>query len=262
MPAPAPPSSSPSPGSGRKPVSAAAPSVLSDPSRTIPDAARLPVVLLHGFYTRGFFLWPLGRFLARDQRSPLYFDYPSRFRDIPANAERFARWIRDRGPGPFDVVAHSLGAIVLRWAATHHDLPRLRRVVLIAPPNRGSHMADGLSRRLGPLFRLIYGRTGLQLRRGRRGLADEAGIPAAQIGVIAGGVGSPRGFNPWLPGDNDMTVAVEETILGGMKDFVLVHHRHTPILWARDTAEYSLRFLRTGRFRIPSLDVESAVPGP
>jgi hypothetical protein len=37
--------------------------------------------------------------------------------------------------------------------------------------------------------------------------------------VIAGGTGKPRGFNPWIPGDNDQTVAVEETILEGMKVF-------------------------------------------
>lgn len=255
---PSPPSSVPP--AGGEVASAAPASVLSDPSRPIPDAARLPVVLIHGLFTKHFILWPLGRFLARDKRPPLYFDYPSRFRDIPDNAERLAHWLHAHGPGPYDVVTHSLGGIVLRWAASHHDLPRLRRVVMIAPPNRGAAIADILSKRLGPLFPLIYGQTGLQLRRGLRGLAEGAGLPSAQIGVIAGGVGSPKGFNRFIPGDNDFTVAVEETVLSGMKDFVLVQHRHSPMLWARDTAEYTLRFLRTGRFRIPSLDVEPPVP--
>jgi len=257
------PNSAPAPGpAGRATVSPSPPSsVLSDPSRPIPDAARLPVALIHGLYTRGLIFWPLGRALARDQRPPLYFDYPSRFRDIPDNALRLARWFQTQGPGPFDVVTHSLGAIVLRWAATHHDLPRLRRVVMIAPPNRGSILADTLCRKLGPLYRLVYGRTGLQLRRGGRGLAQDAGLPKAQIGVIAGGVGSPKGYSRFVPGDNDMTVAVEETILGGMKDFVLLQHRHSPLVWSRDTAEYVVRFLKTGRFRVPTT-VETDPGGP
>jgi pimeloyl-ACP methyl ester carboxylesterase len=200
-------------------------------------------------------MWPLGRTLKRDRRPPVYFTYPSRRHDIPDNAERLARFLRARGPGPFDVVTHSLGAVVLRWAATHHDLPRLRRVVMIAPPNRGCIFADRLHRKLGPVFTLIYGQTGLQLRRGRLGLADRAGLPVAQIGVIAGGTGTPKGFNRFLPGDNDHLVVVEETILAGMKDFVLVNHHHSSMLWARDTAELTLRFLRTGRFRQPPIEV-------
>lgn len=233
-------------------------SVLADPARPIPDAARLGVVLVPGLFMPRAVMWPLGRYLKRDRRPTFYFDYPSRLRDVPDNALRFARWIERQGPGPYDVVTHSLGAIVVRWAAAHHDLPRLRRIVMIAPPNRGALIADRLHRRLGPLFTLIYGRTGLQLRRGKLGLAERAGVPNAQIGVIAGGTGSTRGYNPFLPGDNDFLLGVEETILGGMKDFVLVNHRHSPILFARDTAELMLRFLRTGRFRIPALDIEPA----
>lgn len=234
--------------------------MLADRSRPIPDGAKLPVILLHGLFTCRGILWPLGRHLKRDGRPPIYYGYPSRLLDIPANAQRLAGWMQRLGAGPFDVVTHSQGGIILRWAAANHSLPRLRRVVMIAPPNRGSQMAHLLHQRLGMLFRLIYGSTGLQLRRGSLGLAESAGLPEGEIGIIAGGMGNPKGFNRFLPGDNDMTVAVEETILRGMKDFVLLRHRHTPLLWFRETADYTLRFLATGRFRIPALDPKDTLP--
>lgn len=232
-------------------------SVLADRARPIPEAARLPVVLVHGLWMRSPVFWRVGRALKRDGRQPLYYGYPSRFLDVPANAQRFALWLQANGPGPYDIVTHSMGAIILRWAAAHHDLPRLRRVVMIAPPNRGAQLADLLHRRMGPVFTWIYGQSGLQMRRGGRGLAENAGRPEGEIGVIAGGTGKKKGFNRWITSDNDMTVAVEETILSGMKDFVLVRRRHTPMLWARETSEYVLRFLSTGKFRLPSaLEVE------
>lgn len=231
-------------------------SPLADPNRPIPDAARLPVVLIHGLFTGRWLWWPLIRALRKDQRTALAFGYRSRWHDIPTNAERFAQWLNSQGSGPFDLITHSLGAVVLRWAASHHSLPRLRRVVMIAPPNRGASITDKLEHRLGPFFPMIYGQTGLQLRRGARGLAEMAGGLNAEIGVIAGGTGSPRGYNPWISGDNDQTVAVEETVVTGMKDFLLLPHRHSALVFAPDTFDAALRFLKTGRFRVPSLDLE------
>lgn len=230
-------------------------SVLADPRRPIPDAARLPVVLVHGLLTGPWFLASLRHRIKADRRPAICYSYTSRWRDIPDNAERFARWLNARGPGPYDLVGYSLGAVIIRWAVAHHDLPRIRRVVMIGPPNRGAILADKLHDLLGPFYRLIYGRTGLQLQRGSRGLAENAGQIHAEIGVIAGGTGKPRGYNPWIPGDNDQTVAVEETILGGMKDFVLVSSRHTLMPFSREVAEYTLRFLRSGRFRLPPAEM-------
>lgn len=229
--------------------------ILADRSRPIPDAAKLPVVLIHGLFTGPWIMRMLGRSLRKDDRPVLYFGYSSRMRDIPDNAARFARWLEAQGPGPYDVVTHSLGGIILRWAAANYDLPRVRRVVMIAPPNRGAIIADKLEAKIGPLFRLIYGETGRQLRRGCKGLAEHAGQVDADVGVIAGGRRAVRGFNPWIDGDNDQTVALEETILPGMKAIQLVKDvRHSALLFNRETHGYVKRFLQTGRFREPAVD--------
>src|SRR5690606_1560533 len=116
---------------------------------------------------------------------------PSWRRDIPDNAARLAEWLRALEVEELDVVTYSMGGIILRWAAAHHDLPRLRRVVLIGPPNRGAFMADWLDGRLGVLYPAIWGRAARQLRRGARGLCERAGpLPSAtEFAVIAGGRG-------------------------------------------------------------------------
>src|SRR5690606_37247050 len=133
-------------------------------------------------------------------------------------ALRLAEFLRARQLTEVDVVAHSMGGVILRWAMNHCEMPRLRRAVLIASPGDGAWLAGELHRRSGPIYPLSFGRAGLQLRRGEQGLCGLAGdLAMAEMGVIAGGNGTPRGMPRFLPlpGDNDGTVMVDETISPG-----------------------------------------------
>ncbi|MCB2153564.1 hypothetical protein KQI84_01655 [bacterium] len=179
------------------------------------------------------------------------FSYASYRRDIPDNAELLAAYLRQLGEDDIDVVTFSLGGILLRWAVNHHEMPRLGSVVQIGAPNRGAFMADWLWSKTGPFFPLIWGRAAMQLRRGTAGLCERAGqFPrATRLGIIAGGISHSKGFNPLIPGDNDFTVGVQETILPGMRDFALVRARHTQLVLLKRTADLTRQFLQTGRFR-------------
>ena len=212
-------------------------------------------------------MWPLAARLRWAGFRPRVFRYRSHRRDIPQNAARLAAWLRGlKAEEPVHVVAFSLGSILLRWVANHHDIPPLGRVVMMGPPNHGAYMADWLDERLGPFYPVIYGKCARQLRRGDRGLAARAGtLPDdAQLGIIAGGLGRPRGYNPLIPGDNDMTVAVEETLLPGMRDFTLVPRPHTALVLSGKPAALAVNFLKTGRFRRRAVPAEAlrAEPAP
>ena len=58
-----------------------------------------------------------------------------------------------------------------------------------------------------------------------------------------------RGRNPWIEGDNDGLVAVENTKLEGMADFLLVDCSHTAIKRHPEAIEATVKFLETGAFR-------------
>jgi triacylglycerol lipase len=216
-----------------------------------------PVVLVPPLIMTRYCMVPLARHLQASGRRTLLFGYPSYRRDIPANGQRLARFLEVTGEPELDLVTFSLGSIVLRWAAAHEQVPRLRRVVMIGPPNQGAVMASMLSRWLGPAFRLWIGRSALQLRRGDEGLCASAGTlpPGTELGIIAGAAGRPWGFNPLIRGDNDRVVAVEETFLQGMTAFVTVRCGHGPLIVHRSTWRHVEHFLEHGTF-------DPALPGP
>ena len=216
-----------------------------------------PVVLVPPLIMPRYCMVPLARHLRASGRRTILFGYPSYRRDIPDNGRRLARFLRTTGEPLLDAVTFSLGSIVLRWAAAHEPVPRLRRVVMIGPPNQGAALASRLSRWLGPVFRLWVGRSALQLRHGPEGLCSRAGLlpPGTQLGVIAGAAGRSWGFNPLIHGDNDRVVAVTETLLDGMTAFVTVCSGHGPLIVRRATWRHVEHFLQHGQF-------DPALPGP
>ena len=212
---------------------------------------RPTVILVPPYYVPHVFMWIAAARLYAGGYRPRVFRYNSRTRGIPENAELLARFIVETRAAQIDVVAVSMGCILTRWAANQHQLPPIRRVVMLGPPNRGAILANGIHRRLGRLTRLLGGDCALQLRFGEDGLCERAGAFGAdtELGIIAGGLGNERGISKRLPGDNDGIVAVEETIMPSMRDFALVRSRHMILMHHPRGLRYMMRFLKNGRFR-------------
>lgn len=211
-----------------------------------------PVLLIHGLGVPDTVMQPIAWRLRRHGRRTINIGYNSRFQDIPSAAAHVARQVRDLGLREADAVVHSMGGILLRWAVNHYGMPRIRRAVLISSPNVGSCLANKLDRRWGWFFHGVFGEAFKQLRRDGLGIIERAGLlEGTEVGIIAGGSGTPRGVRNLfrIDGDCDGTVAVEETILPGMKDFVLLNHNHTSILFSSQTAHMTNLFLEHGVFR-------------
>lgn len=143
-------------------------------------------------------------------------------------------------------VTHSLGGLVLRSLLERHPLPRLGRAVMLAPPNRGSEIADRLEA-LGWLAPAL-GPLAPQLGTGPEDLPQRLPAPRIPFGVIAG----DRWINPagplWLPAPHDGTVSVASTRLDGMRDHIVLPYTHTFIVAAGPVAAQVDTFLRHGRF--------------
>jgi pimeloyl-ACP methyl ester carboxylesterase len=148
---------------------------------------------------------------------------------------------------PTHFVTHSLGGLVLRSLLDRHAVDRTGRAVMLAPPNRGSEIADWV--RSFPISGGLMGRLAGQLGTRPEDIPRDLPVPSIAFGVIAG----DRWINPvgpWLlPSPHDGTVSVASTRLDGMLDHLVVPHTHTFIMNSAEVADQVDTFLRTGRFR-------------
>lgn len=143
-------------------------------------------------------------------------------------------------------VTHSMGGILLRDYLTRHRVPRLGRVVMLAPPNRGSEIVDRFGTQAW--FRWLHGPAGSQLGTSRQDLPRSLGPVDFELGVIAG---DGRFLQPggWLlPRPNDGKISVLSTRVRGMKEHITVHAGHTFLMNRPEVQAHTLQFLRTGSF--------------
>jgi pimeloyl-ACP methyl ester carboxylesterase len=143
-------------------------------------------------------------------------------------------------------VTHSLGGIVLRCYLNSVRPQNLGRVVMLAPPNRGSTLADKFERL--PFYHWILGPVGAQIGTEVDNTPNILGPADYEVGIIAGN----RSFNPILsyliPGPDDGRVAIESTKLEGMADFLVLPCIHPLIMNYRIVIEQTIHFLQLGRF--------------
>lgn len=221
-------------------------------------SARPPVVLLHGLFRTHRSMHSAASWLEREGFETLNVGYASRRFPLEELARQVAQSLR----GPLDgreervhFLTHSMGGIVLRQMLALQERRelalrwKLGRVVMLAPPNQGSRLADVLGDRW--LYRVAFGPAGQELRRRQGSLVPELPTPP-KCGVVAG-TRSVGGYRLFLRGrdgrelPNDGTVAVEETSLDETPR-VEVGAGHTFIMNHRAALEAAVDFFRRGGF--------------
>ena len=208
------------------------------------------VILLHGLGRTAFSMKLIEWSLKEKGFRVINASCPSTRLSIEEIADTWlARLIRERAPDKsvkIHFVTHSLGGIILRQYLNDHPLANLGRVVMLAPPNQGSEVADVLKHKC--LFKLCTGRAGQQLGTDPSSVPRRLGPATFELGIIAG----DRSANPLLssrvPKPNDGKVSVISTRLAGMQDFVVLHHTHTWLPCSQDAIRAAVQFLQTGRF--------------
>ena len=216
---------------------------------SLPAAPGETVILLHGLGRTRWSFWRVEQALRRDGYRVINLTYPSQKKSIEEIAKDYLAPLvaAESRATKLHFVTHSMGGIVLRSYLRDHVVPNMGRVVMLAPPNAGSELAD----RLKPtaLYRAVNGPAGQQL--GVDGLPKALGAwpaTAGELGIIAGDVSLNPLFSATLPGPNDGKVTVASAQLAGMKEFLRAPYSHTWLAWRGAVIAQIKTFLRTGRF--------------
>lgn len=125
-----------------------------------------------------------------------------------------------------------MGAVVLRRALVDYHPAKLKRIVMLCPPNHGSFAARRLAKGLGwfsPSLRQITDSEDSYVNQlpGDIAIRYEVGI------VIAAG---------------DFVVAAESTLLNGVRDTVTLPGMHSGLLFRPETGRQTVHFLNNGMF--------------
>ena len=206
------------------------------------------VVLLHGMARSSRSMNKMEKALKADGYEVINVDYPS----TTATIEILTRQIfaslepQIRTVSKVHFVTHSLGGIILRQHLEDHDLPNLGRVVMLAPPSRGSEVTDKLGGTF--LYKWINGPAGNQLGTGTNSLPLRLKAPEFELGIIAG----DRSINPILsmliPGPNDGKVSLARVKPEVYSDYQQVHATHAGMMWNSKVILQTKHFLKHGAF--------------
>lgn len=219
---------------------------ISSPAFSAPEE----VILLHGLCRTSRSMAKMERALTDAGYQVQNVDYPSRTASIQQLADdtigKAVANCQRSGAVKIDFVTHSLGGILVRSYLSHHSVPLLGRVVMLAPPNQGSEVVDKLGWLF--LFKWINGPAGNELGTGVNSTPNQLGPATYPVGVIAG----DRSIN-WInslliPGADDGKVSIERTKLAGMSDHMVIHTAHPFIMKNREAIRQTIQFLRAGAF--------------
>lgn len=207
------------------------------------------VLLLHGIAAGSRSLRRLERAVASAGYETLNLAYPScrmPLADLVEHVHSERAWIA-RHSGRTHIVTYSMGGLLARGYIARHRPPNLGRVVMLAPPNGGSEVADLLAN--NALYRRIFGPAGAELTTSpSQEVIRLLGQVDYPLGIIAGS----RFIDPvgWLliPGPNDGRVSVERTKLQGMTDHLTIPATHFAMMRKRSAIHQAVHFLQHGRF--------------
>ena len=194
------------------------------------------IVLVHGIGANRLFMATLASRLRRRDYQVVNWGYRSLFSSIEKHAANLNRLMNelndDSQVGSMYVVAHSMGSIVSRTALTMSIPEKMKRAVLMAPPNQGTPLATFfepfVSWLIKPVSQLTHKKESFVNQ-----LPADLGIP---FGVIAASI--------------DWIVPKQFTHLPTQKAHAVVPGIHSALVFRKDVVEMIDRFLQVENWNV------------
>lgn len=198
---------------------------------------RPAIVLLHGFAAHRALMAKLSRRFRAAGYATTNWGYNSWFKPIEFHAaqlrEKIAELDADTTIKSIHFVTHSMGCIVTR-AALATGLPKKSgRWVMLAPPNKGSFVANRAPRFVKSWFVPVD-----ELQATEGSYVNQLPVPT-EIDIAV------------VQATKDFIVAESLTRIDQEKDRLTVPGLHSQLLFREDVAKQSLHFLEHGRFLHP-----------
>jgi pimeloyl-ACP methyl ester carboxylesterase len=209
------------------------------------------VVMLHGLWRSVRAMQPMARHFSDHGYSTLNIPYSSFRHNLDklvntVNAE--IQPLIDQGK-TVHFVTHSLGGVVVKRLLEMLDLSQIEkigRVVMLAPPHKGSEIVDWL--RSSPLRSIkgVLGPAGEFLSSMQMARHSEEFPSGVEAAVIMGEKSEIPFFRKLLDASNDGIVSVEKGRLFGIKEFKVVDADHTFISSDPRVMELTANFIDHG----------------
>ena len=138
-------------------------------------------------------------------------------------------------------VTHSMGGILVRYLFKNYKINNPGRVVMLAPPNKGSELANR--------FYKIHGPACTQIMRDRNSFVNKLGDINFECGIIAGGRNYYFFLDKYFKGKiNDGIVAEDSARIDGQKAFKKKKKGHTLMMYSDEVITKVEKFLKNGKF--------------
>ena len=196
------------------------------------NEAKSLVVLVHGICSNRIVMWPIACLLRAQGFRVQQWTYRSLFCPIAFHAVRLSEFLNEiqATESRYHIVAHSMGAIIVRAALLRCEHRNLGRLVFLTPPNRGSPIARMASKILGQMIPPT-----LELSDAENSFVNQLeSCTDLQIGTIAARF--------------DFVVPAKNTHLQNQKGHVVINATHNSMLFSITASRLTANFLNTGSF--------------
>ena len=208
------------------------------------------VILLHGMYRSSIAMRPVEKYLNSLGYTSSNISYPSTKYEIETLVKDYLApevdKFKDRDDITLHFATHSMGGVLVRHYLNENTINNLGNVVMIAPPNKGTPLAELFAD--SEWINSNSGPAKAQLAASQDSWVNQLGVPEFDVGIIAGNENNNVLTAMLLPGEDDGVVSVESTKLKNMKDFITVPAKHYRLRSNITVLQQVAHFIKYGKF--------------